>query len=263
MDGFDDGLLLDLGSSQPSAAGAAPTTPMSAEERAMKEQLSKIVMPSALRPDFALSAATGRPTEYVLGAELPTPGAEASFAVKVGQAGVTRVVALVAGPDDAAGQAAAATLYHDCGLQVMVVDLAAPGARAAALDLLSSAKADGARAVVCASPSGGVGGERATALVLASHCMAEYGTAPDEALYLLKARVAHSGVAGRVPTLRDLELFEELGCVDLSLAPLADLSDGVARPGVGVALNPDEVLFDLDDSNSPGGPTRSSSGLYL
>jgi len=38
---------------------------MSAEEQAMKEQLSKIVMPSAVRPDFALSAATGRPTECV------------------------------------------------------------------------------------------------------------------------------------------------------------------------------------------------------
>jgi hypothetical protein len=65
-----------------------------------------------------------------------------------------------------------------------VVDMGAAGARDAALDLLASAKAEGARAVVCASPSGsggsGYGGERATALVLASYCMAEYGTAPDE-----------------------------------------------------------------------------------
>jgi len=62
--------------------------------------------------------------------------------------------------------------------------MGAAGARDAALDLLASAKAEGARAVVCASPSGsggsGYGGERATALVLASYCMAEYGTAPDE-----------------------------------------------------------------------------------
>jgi len=56
----------------------------------------------------------------VLGAELPSPGAEASFATKVDQAGVTRVIALVNGANDALGQSAAGTLYHDYSLQVMV-----------------------------------------------------------------------------------------------------------------------------------------------
>ena len=68
MEGFDDdGLMLDANPrpSSPDTASRASSTPMSAEEQAMKEQLSKIIMPSAVRPDFALSAATGRPTECV------------------------------------------------------------------------------------------------------------------------------------------------------------------------------------------------------
>jgi hypothetical protein len=67
MEGFDDdGLMLDANPPPPqNTASRASSTPMSAEEQAMKEQLSKIVMPSAVRPDFALSAATGRPTECV------------------------------------------------------------------------------------------------------------------------------------------------------------------------------------------------------
>jgi hypothetical protein len=52
------------------------------------------------------------------------------------------------------------------------------------------------------------------------------------------------------------------GCVDLNLAPTLDSNDGEARPGVGLALNPDEVLYDLED-NSQGGPVKRESGLYL
>jgi len=53
-----------------------------------------------------------------------------------------------------------------------------------------------------------------------------------------------------------------LGCVDLNVAPLLDSNDGEARPGVGLALNPDEVLYDLED-NQGGGPVKRESGLYL
>ena len=81
MDGFDaNGLLL----TEPQPVSSSASAPASAEELMMKEQLRKIVMPSARRPDFALSAATGRPNEFVFGAELPRPDDASQFAIKVG-----------------------------------------------------------------------------------------------------------------------------------------------------------------------------------
>lgn len=200
-------------------------------------------LPEKERPNFALSAATGRPTCFVFGAEIPEPERIAEWCSVVDRAGISRVIcgelSLAArigfhgvfGPD----KITAVEWINDVNgvEQVKAALLAARAARE--------------KVVVC-----GVD-EQATALVLGVHVMEESGGSPEEALATLRARVKHSGVKGRVPDEGSFEAFAAayMACgvdsipastAELPQEPSKDLTKGQGLL-LGFTESPSGLLF--------------------
>jgi hypothetical protein len=133
------------------------------EELALQAKLREIKIPEKSRPDFGLSGATGRSTEFVFSADPPLSTSEASnWAIRCLQKNIGMVLVL----DGPMGTVAETLAECELASMVTVLDPMQSGCCAAALAIFSEAKASRTKVVITCSA-----GERATALVLGAYVM--------------------------------------------------------------------------------------------